>query len=173
MAKKKINLHEYQQDILSKLKISTEKGQAESTSRLAVKVGEHDYLLSLADVSEVLPVPEILKIPLTQSWFLGMANVRGNLYALTDFAQFIGLGTSVISPQSRILLINDKFGINAALLVDRLIGLRSLSEMQLQKKSGQEVFWVLNKFTDNTNVEWSELDLGEFIHQPSFMQVAA
>jgi twitching motility protein PilI len=173
MAKKKINLHEYQQDILSKLKISTEKGQAESTSRLAVKVGEQDYLLSLADVSEVLPVPEILKIPLTQAWFLGMANVRGNLYALTDFAHFIGLSPSVLSTQSRILLINDKFGINAALLVDRLVGLRSLSEMQLQKKSGQEAFWVLNKFTDNTNIQWSELDLGEFIHQPSFMQVAA
>jgi len=173
MAKKKINLHEYQQDILSKLKISTEKGQAASTSRLAVNVGENAFLLSLADVSEVLPVPEILTIPLTQPWFLGMANVRGNLYALTDFAQFIGLSPSVISAQSRILLINDKFGINAALLVDRLVGLRSLSEMQLQKKSGQESFWVLNKFLDNNSVEWSELDLGEFVHQPSFLQVAA
>jgi twitching motility protein PilI len=173
MAKKKINLHEYQQDILSKLKLSAEKGQAESTSRLAVKVGEKDYLLSLSDVSEVLPVPEILKIPLTQPWFLGMANVRGNLYALTDFALFIGLSPSVISQQSRILLLNDKFGINAALLVDRLVGLRSLGEMQQKKKSGKAAFWVLDNFTDNTGVEWSELDLGEFIHQPSFMQVAA
>ena len=35
-------------------------------------------------------MPAIATVPLTQPWFLGVANIRGNLYSVVDFAGFVG-----------------------------------------------------------------------------------
>jgi twitching motility protein PilI len=35
------------------------------------------------------------RFPLTQPWFLGLANIRGNLYSVVDLAGFLGRETVV------------------------------------------------------------------------------
>ena len=40
----------------------------------------------------MIPVPPITPVPLTRPWFRGVANVRGNLYSVVDFAAFVGVG---------------------------------------------------------------------------------
>lgn len=175
MAKQKLNLHDYQQEILAKLKLSTESGQVVSGTRLAVKAGKFDFLFALADVREVLAMPDVLGIPHTQPWFLGMANVRGNLYAVSDLAQFLGEPPSIINSQSRLLLLHDRFGINSALLVSQLIGLRSLDDMQVQKKTRADAKspWILNRFKDANDQKWEEVDISKLVNQHEFIQVAA
>jgi len=175
MAKQKLNLHAYQQEILDKLRDSAQSGQTAPSTRLAVKVDKSDFLFGLGDVREVLAVPEILHIPLTQPWFLGMANVRGNLYALSDLSLFLGGQATPLTSQSRILLLHERFGINSALLVNQLVGLRSVDEMQIQKKTkaDSKLPWVLNKYKDPTGQKWDEIDVAKLIDQHEFMQVAA
>ena len=172
MARKKLNLQAYQQDILARLKSLTESGRAPSSSKLGVRIGAVDWLVALGDISEVLPVPDIMHVPLTHSWFMGMANVRGNLYALTDLAGFLGHPPTVVTSESRVLLAHGRFGINAGLLVDRLIGLRNLEDMQVQEDVGEKPAWQLQRYTDN-NQNWDELDLEVLLGQKDFMQVAA
>jgi twitching motility protein PilI len=173
MAKSKLNLQAYQQDILARLKSLAEGGHAASSSKLGVKSGPTDWLVALDEISEVLPVPDVMPVPLTNSWFLGMANVRGNLFAVTDLSAFAGYAPTSVSSESRILLVHNRFGINAGLLVDRLIGLRSLDEMQPQDGTKDTPAWQLRRYKDAGGQSWDELDIGVLLSQNEFMQVAA
>lgn len=172
MARRKLDLQAYQQDILARLK-DLAGSQATSSSRLGVKVGGYHGLVSLTDISEVLPVPEIIKVPLTHSWFMGMANVRGNLYALTDLAHFLGNEIRPITHESRVLLAHVRFGVNAGLLVDQLIGLRSIDELKAHKPTGDKQAWQLAHYKDANGQDWVELDLAALLGQKEFMQIAA
>ncbi len=172
MAKQKLNLQTYQEDILARLKMVSEGEQTVAISRLGVSIAERNYLVALADVSEVLPVPEITKIPLTKQWFIGVANVRGNLAAISDLAGFLGEVSSTVSSESRILLAHTRFDINAGLLVDRLIGLRDLNTMRLKRSVNSEKPWQLNVYQDDEGQEWQEIDIGLLISEKEFLQVA-
>jgi twitching motility protein PilI len=173
MAKTRLNLQAYQQDILARLKHSSEHAGSAAASRLGVMVNGMPWLVSLDDVSEVIALPEITRVPLTQAWFMGIANIRGNLYALTDLADFFGHAPTNITIDSRILLVNQKFGFNAGLLVERLIGLRSLDEMTLQSDAGQLPAWCVNQYKDKNNEIWHEIDIGSLLNQNQFIQIAA
>lgn len=173
MAKKKLNLQAYQQDILARLKSRAESGRAPSSSKLGVHAGGNDWLIALTDISEALPVPAVLAVPLTHRWFMGMANVRGNLYALTDLAGFLGKPHSVMTADSRILLVHGRFGINAGLLVDRLIGLRNLEEMSREPDAADKPKWQLARYTDAAQQQWDELSLEALLNENDFLQVAA
>ena len=173
MAKKKLDLQAYQQDILARLKSLTESGRETSTSRLGIRVGKLDCLVSLEDISDVLPVPEIIKVPLTHSWFMGMANVRGNLFALTDLSGFLGSEAATLTHDSRILLMHLRHGVNAGLLVDQLIGLRSIEDMQTEKHTADMQAWQQELYKDANGQQWIEIDIAALLGQKEFMQIAA
>lgn len=173
MAKNKLNLQAYQQDILARLRNLAESGRSASSSKLGVRSGAMHWLVTLGEISEVLPVPDVMPVPLTHSWFLGMANVRGNLFALTDLAAFAGQARTSVNAESRVLLVHSRFGINAGLLVDGLIGLRNLDDMQAGDSMKNTPAWQLRRYKDANGQSWDELDIGVLLGQNEFMQVAA
>ena len=173
MARSKINLQEYQQGILSRFRRLAEGEQAVSSSKLGFRSGGTNWLVALDSVSEVLPVPAILPVPLTQSWFLGMANMRGNLCAVTDLAAFSGLAPTAIGTESRILLAHHRYGSNAGLLVDGLIGLRSLDDMTPQDNMSTASPWEIARHLGADGQPWAELDLGILLGLDTFIQIAA
>ena len=173
MAKKKLDLQAYQQDILARLSELVASGKEASASRLGVQIGGINGLVSLTDISEVIPVPDIMRVPLTHVWFMGMANVRGNLYALTDLANYLGNKARPLTNESRILLVHTRFGVNAGLLVDQLIGLRSIEEMQPQQRTKDMPTWQLDQYKDSNGQDWVELNLAALLGQKEFMQIAA
>ncbi|MCB5184084.1 chemotaxis protein CheW [Methylobacillus gramineus] len=174
MANPRLNLQAYQQNILDRLK-SVATDQEATVSRLGVYAGGERYLISLRDISEVLPVPDILSVPLTQPWFLGMTNVRGNLYAISDLARLVGITrhAAQITAESRILLIHGDFEINAGFLVDGLAGLRNISELKALELVADVPGWTIASYEDDNNHKWEALDIGLLLNKKEFMQVAA
>src|SRR3989344_876129 len=173
MAKNKLSLQAYQQDILERLKNVGEGGSSPPSSRLGVKIGGSNWLVSLDDISEVLHIPYIMHVPLTHSWFMGMANVRGNLYGLTDLAGLLGNSPGTVTDQSRILLAHQSLDVNAGFLVDQLVGLRNLDDMQIQNPDPGKPKWQLGRYQDASGQSWDELDIEALISQDDFMHVAA
>lgn len=169
----RLNLHEYQQDILARLQEVTANAGSTSSSRLGVEVGGQHWLINLRDISEVLPVPDISPVPLTRSWFLGMANVRGNLYGITDLAAFMGGPFTAMTAQSRILLVHERYQVNAALLIDRLVGLRTLESMTVQTPEPGERDTHGEHYKDEHGQVWQVLALEGLLTGSEFMQVAA
>ena len=72
---KQISLREFQQGLAQRLREA--QAEAEPTSRLGVLAGSGNWLLKLDDAGEMLPLPEFSAVPLTKSWYLGLANIRG------------------------------------------------------------------------------------------------
>lgn len=169
---KTLDLRKYQEDILVRLKNVAKSGTTASRSRLGVKVGQDLLLVDLEDISEVAPVPETHPVPLTKSWFLGMANVRGNLYGVNDIAQLAGQSATVPGAANRVLLVHQKYKANAALLVSALMGLRSLDQMQEQAGTDHPRSWLGSRvFRDAAGDSWRELNMRDLLACPDFIKV--
>lgn len=168
------NLREFQEAILLRLKEATAKGGAVSTSRLGVIVGSKRVLINLHEVSEVLPVPPMQQVPLTLPWFLGVANVRGNLYNITDLAQFMGLPPTPKSINNRIVLINSQETTQVAVVIDSLVGLRSVEAMKRKPASkgnkNKEVYLSESSYEDVDKNEWFELNVEALVQDKVFIQ---
>jgi twitching motility protein PilI len=169
---KGLDLRQYQEDILVRIKDQTRLADAGTRNRLGVRVGEHRVLVDLRDISEVLPVPEMHPVPLSQPWFAGMANVRGNLYAVSDLALFAGLPASPRTPASRILLVHQKFKAGAALLVNAILGLRPMEQMQEQPEDARSGEWLGTRaYRDASGETWLETDIEKLLATPAFMRI--
>ena len=165
------NLREFQEAILLKLKEAASQGDVASSSRLGVTVGTNKLLVNLNEIREVLPVPSIQSVPLTQQWFLGVANIRGNLYNITDLAQFLGMAPTPKSASNRILLLNSETTTQAALLVGSLIGLRSIDLMQVKPfANDSDIFFSKQSYQDAEDNEWLEVDIEMLVREKAFIQ---
>lgn len=163
------NLREFQEAILHKLKEATAQGAAESSSRLGVMVGNQHMLVNLNEIIEVLPVPAFHKVPFTQPWFLGVANVRGVLYNLTDLAQLMRIAAPTKSANQRILLLNSFQATQSAVVVTSLLGLRNLDDMQ-EQAGGHDILYGGRKFLDASSLEWVELNIDALVQDETFIQ---
>jgi twitching motility protein PilI len=166
----RLSLREYQRELAERLR---EASSAQSASKLGVLAGGESWLVELADAGEVIPVPPISALPLTQPWFKGLANVRGNLFSVVDFPAFLGLPPVTPGDQARLVLLSDRFRTAAALLVDRSLGLRNAT--QLEPRAGGEggPSWLKAQYSDAEGRQWKELDVAQLASDPQFLGVGA
>ena len=169
MARDRNRLRDFQEGLAKRLRQAAELPQRQS--RLAIQVAERGYLLNLDDVSEVAPLTEITSAPLTQPWFLGVTNVRGALYAVSDFALWMGLHVTSDLNARRLILLGQRLGkVRAGLVVTRVVGLRLLDEMRTHdaplKRAWESASWL-----DRDGVGWIEVDLAKLSVDADFLQV--
>jgi twitching motility protein PilI len=168
-----LDLRKYQEDILVRIKDQTRAADANARNRLGVRAGDQRLLVRLDDISEVLPVPEIHPVPLSKPWFLGMANVRGNLYGVSDLSQFQGGTATTVTVASRILLIHQKYKAHAGLLVSAIVGLRALDQMEERAEKAVPGAWLGGRvFHDVAGDAWQEVDIKALLALPEFMKIA-
>jgi twitching motility protein PilI len=139
-------------------------------SKLGFQVGADNWFVALHQVSEVIPIPPMVQVPLTHSWFRGVANVRGNLYSVVDFPAFLGNAPVTLNEQSRLLLLGERFRTASALLVDRSLGLRNAAQLKALDSSSPAA-WVRAQYEDDEGKKWLELDLGQLVQQEEFLNV--
>src|SRR5687768_8634551 len=98
----KLDLRTFQQELAARLASKTA-AQVES-SRLGMACAGEQWLIRLADAGEVIAMPTLAEVPLTKPWFRGLANIRGNLHSVIDFAGFLGRGNVPPASYNRLLL---------------------------------------------------------------------
>jgi len=162
---KRFNLREFQQGLLDRMQVQAGEGQQIAT--LGIKIGQDSWLVDMSDISEVLALPDLTTVPLTKHWYCGVANVRGNIYSITDLGAFMGQGQTVHDAQSRVLLVGQKYHFNAGLLVSKVLGLRNTHDWQ---RSEQEDGLF---YQDDSGQKWQKLDIGQLLQQPDFIQIGA
>jgi twitching motility protein PilI len=168
---RRTNLRQFQEDLARR--IAAADRAASAGSRLAFKAGDSSWLIALPDAGEVLAVPTLTSVPLTRSWLRGMANVRGNLYAVTELSAFDGEAPMQTSARNRLLLVGQRYGMNAALLVDLVLGLRDVTDFTLRTAEAQSRPWVKAVYEDSNRTGWQELDVPELLRASQFLDVAA
>ena len=167
----KLDLRAFQRELASRLASKTA-AQVES-SRLGFSCGDERWLIRLADAGEVIAVPKVVSVPMTKPWFSGIANIRGNLYSVIDFAGFLGRGSMTPgSGQSRLLLFGPRAGeLNAGIVVQQVLGLRNLAELAPAAPASGAPEWYAQRWMDADGHAWQEIDLARLAREPAFLQV--
>jgi twitching motility protein PilI len=117
-------------------------------------------------------MPPIVKVPMTRDWFLGVANIRGNLYSVVDFGGFLGHARAPAAAATRLVLFGARVGeLNAGLVVMRVLGLRNLADLAPVPAAGDAAPWFAQRWMDGDGNAWQEIDLAKLARTPAFLQV--
>lgn len=162
-------LREYQLSVAERLR--TASTRAALASRLGFQVAGRNWFVSLLQVSEVIPVPASVAVPLTQPWYRGVANVRGNLYSIVDLSAFQGGVPTGGGTERRVILVADKLVGGAGLLVSRMLGLRNPDQFTAAERPADAFPWQGAVFTDAAGATWQELDLPALAKERRFLEV--
>ncbi len=166
---RRTGLREFQLSVAERLR--TAASRAALSSKLGFQVAGRNWFVALHQVSEVIPVPASVGVPLTQAWFRGVANVRGNLYSVVDFSSFQGGDVTGGGLERRVILVSDKLVGGAGLLVSRMLGLRNPETFTPAERPQDAPPWLGGVYTDAAGAEWRELDLPALAKERRFLEV--
>jgi twitching motility protein PilI len=168
---RRTRLREFQTQLVERMQ-AARSGALPHASQLGVVIGESHWLLNLREAGEIVPVGAITKVPLTQDWFLGLTNIRGNLTSVIDLARFCGQPPAPVNKESRIVAFAPALSFNSALLVSRIMGLRNVTEMRPQPQAPNSANpWMAQRYVDRDSRVWTELSLSFIVQDPRFLLV--
>jgi twitching motility protein PilI len=170
-------LRELQSRLASRLQAARTEGV--QSSWLAVESAGQRYLFPLTQSGEIFPYTATQAVPYTQSWFLGVANLRGGLFGVVDLGSFVGghapaQRSDASRAESRLVALNTLLEINCALLIDRLAGLRGLDAFSTSTEApaGSPDYFG-SGYTDANGTYWQEINLQALSQQPQFLSISA
>ncbi len=170
-------LREFQSRLAQRLQSARTQGVA--ASWLAVEAGPARLLLPLSHAGEIFSWTDVQRVPYVQPWFLGVANLRGGLYGLVDLASFLRGGAGqqrgeAALGSSRLVALNPLLETNCALLVDRLLGLRTTEAFASSTAPDAAApAYFGHVYTDLEGRQWQELNLQSLSQHPAFLGVGA
>lgn len=173
----RLAIRELQTRLAERLKIARTQGVAPSW--LAVEASGQKYLFPMAQAGEIFSWVATQPVPYTQTWFLGVANLRGGLFGVVDLASYVSgqranLKTEFALKESRLIALNAALEVNCALLIDRLAGLRNqeaFSEFSEKAPGAPEYFG--NQYMEQSGQWWQEINLQLLAQQAHFLTISA
>lgn len=161
-------------------RLSAAKTEAVTASWLAVEAGGQRFLLPLVQSGEIFPWSAVQDVPYTKPWYLGVSSLRGGLHGVIDLARLVGGAADVtshterITSESRLVSFHHALGINAVMLIDRLLGLRNPANFSTlaQVPEGSPTY-VSRCLLDMQGQTWLEIDLQGLSTEPEFLAIAA
>ena len=169
-------LRELQIRLASRLQAAKSEGLSVS-SWVAIEAAGRFYLLPLGHSGEIFPNSVVQPVPYTQPWFLGVANLRGGLVGVIDLAALLGVAqqrSEQAMAETSLLALNPSLEVNAALLVDRLMGLRgSDAFVSSQPPAPDAPVFFGATYLDSSGTRWQELNLQALSQHPAFLSIRA
>ena len=173
-AKSRAHLREFQTQLAKRIR---DAGAAPATQpRLALRLDQLNVLIDLGETGEIIAVPPMTRVPRTQPWYLGIANIRGNLIGVVDAGLMLRGQPTSLEPNSRAILFAPALRINVAVLATRVLGLRNLADFTWQEASGlapglQD--FATAQYVDAAGGQWTELSLALLAESEKFLQIGA
>ncbi len=144
---------------------------------LAVQAGGRGYLLPLSQSGEIFPWAGVQPVPYTKPWFLGIANLRGTLAGVIDLSAMLGHAgqrSEAALAECSLLALHAALEVNAALLVDRLQGLRGAEAFvgsEPAPENSPAFFGPVH--IDEAGNRWQELQLQRLSQTSEFLSIRA
>lgn len=152
-------------------------GEGSLSSWMAVEVGPRSLLIPLSHASEVLRWQRPSPVPYTRPWFLGIVSWRGELLGVADLAAYLDATLPKRSEQTlsqcMLLTFNPVLEVNAALLIDHMAGLKSVSDFHAAHapQPGRDPAFLGNFYTDAKGKTWQELNLQALSQEGGFLSI--
>lgn len=167
---------------------------ARTASWLALECAGQGLLVPLPQAGEIFGLVPLQPVPHTRPWFLGVANLRGQLHGVVDLAAYLGLRRTEMPPAAaeggptsardgaRLVAINAALGAHCALRVDRLAGLRGAEQLRPAPADDRAAAGAAHPGThpglgaswlDEHDRHWWALDLAALAADERFLAIAA
>lgn len=155
-------------------KHSPEQAEEGRWSGIAFRVAESLLVAEMGEVMEIIDPPHCSRVPGTQSWFLGLANMRGNLLPVTDLHGFVVQGRAASSRNSR-LLVHHVQGSYMGFKVDDILGMKQFSEMDASSEN-VDVPDTLKPYVERCFKQqgqiWPVFSIQKFVTSRDFLHIA-
>ena len=159
-SERRSRLRQYQTQLLARMQ-AARTGTGAHVNQLGVGIGDERYLIDLTAAGEIVSVAPVTVVPLTQAWYLGLANIRGSLVGVIDLARYVGMKETAIGAEARLVTFAPALGFNCALLVARVYGLRHAAGMT---PHGAQL-------VDADQQAWTPIDLAALVRDERFLHV--
>jgi twitching motility protein PilI len=142
-------------------------------SWLAVEVAGRGFVFPLSEAGEIFSMVPLMPLPHAKDWFLGVANLRGHLHGVVDLGRFLGLKVAEQGREtSTLVAFSTTFDVNAALRIDRLAGLRSEKQFELEAEAGAGApSFVGQRLRDADGRVWQEIRLAPLSRHEAFLNI--
>ena len=139
------------------------------------RVGKRRLVSDFREVVEIVPMPQLTRVPGAQPWLLGVGNLRGNLFPVIDLKYFMEGQFTSVSEGQRVLIVRQTGG-DVALTIDELFGQRAFSLSQQVEPGvlaqGRFRYFVERAFHADGH-DWGVFSLSNLTRTPEFRQAAA
>ncbi len=170
-------LRAFQSRLANRLQEARTSGAA--AAWLAVEAAGAHYLFPLNHAGEIFPWSAVHTVPHAQAWFVGVANLRGGVSGVVDLGAFVTQSpvtsrSEVAQSQCRLVAFSEVLNINCAVLIDRLLGLKSLESFVVSTPASPESpEYFGHTYTDSQGVSWQEINLQALSLYPQFLSISA
>ena len=93
-------------------------------------ISEKLFGIELSNVSEVLTIPKISKIPSSPKHIVGVFNLRGSIITLLEIGEIIGVNRQ--SPDESMVLIVDNENQQLGILVEKVLDVINVDESEIK-----------------------------------------
>ena len=146
---------------------------APAQTMIGLQAGGQYWLVDAAGacLDEVAP---LAVVPLTRSWFRGLAAVRGRLLGVVDWSAFTGGALTPVTHDSRLLHEAHEAGADCALLVGSVVGERAMSELTpVLDIPDDDCTWAGARLRDARGRVWQVINLPALMQHPDFQEICA
>ena len=102
----------------------------DSLEIIAFELGHHRYGVASRWVREVLPLSDLVPIPCTPAFVLGVTHIRGRLISVLDLKAFLGLPSQGITDLNRLMILRNE-SLEIGVLADAIEEVISVPESAL------------------------------------------
>ena len=140
---------------------------------IGFKISGIPLLTKTDEVTEILPPPETIRVPGVKHWVKGLANVRGSLMPIIDMNSYLFGRDTELHKHCRVLIIN-RMGLVAGLLVDEVYGLRRFKpdecRDEIDSDAGPVRDYITGIFIDRLQ-RWNVFSVDKLVHTEHFVRV--
>lgn len=152
-----------------------EADSAQFWSGLAFALGGERFVAPRDDVREVLPLPQVTRVPGAAPWLLGVANVRGELLSVCDLRLLAGYPAAQPTRDTRVLVYSAPRAA-LGLVVDSVSGHRQFVPADQKHSVADECApplrdWLLGAFVRD-GIPWRVLSLHRLARADLLAQAA-
>ena len=102
------------------------------------RVGGQLFGVDILDVKEVTTETTITRIAHTPSEVLGLVNIRGHIYLALDLRRLLGMPSTQITAESRLVLFKPSVGSAFGVIVDEISEIHTVSPDQIESYAASE-----------------------------------
>ncbi len=96
------------------------------------RVGDEQYGIDISYVDNIVRMQNITRVPKTQSYFIGVINLRGEIIPVMDLRKKLELDENELTSATRIIIIKPEQSALLGLLVDEVREVVSLSVDEIE-----------------------------------------